>query len=163
MEIIRLNESHGDAVAPLIAAFRAALRSYKGILSESADTPAGKEEFMEYLEAGYPVFAAVESGRMIGYLVCRVEEPTLWVEQIYVCDSCRRQGVASLLFEKAEEIAASMGEDTVFNCVHPNNDGMISFLRSKGYTVLNLIEIRKPYRGEKPSATVHVDNHSFAY
>ena len=56
-----------------------------------------------------------------------------------------------------------MGEDTVFNFVHPNNEGMISFLRSKGYTVLNMIEIRKPYKGEKLTTTVSVDSHLFDY
>ena len=162
LEIIRLNETHGDAVAPLIAAFRVALRSYKGIESEP-DTEAGKEEFLDFLNSGYAVFAAMENGQMVGHIVCRIEEPTLWVEQIYVCDSNRRQGIASMLFEKAEELAASMGEDTVFNYVHPNNEGMISFLRSKGYTVLNMIEIRKPYRGEKLTTTVNVDKNTFDY
>ena len=162
MEIIRLDKSHQDAVAPLIAAFRAALRSYKSI-QPAPDAEAGKEEFLDYLNSGYPVFAAVEDGNMVGYIVCRIEEPALWVEQIYVRAGSRRRGIASLLFEKAEEIASSMGEDTVYNYVHPNNEGMIGFLRSKGYTVLNLIEIRKPYKGEKLTATVNVDHHSFDY
>ncbi len=30
-----------------------------------------------------------------------------------------------MLFHKAKEIAASMGEDTVYNYVHPNNENMI--------------------------------------
>lgn len=68
-----------------------------------------------------------------------------------------------MLFAKAEEIAASMGENTVYNFVHPNNEGMIRFLRAKGYTVLNMIEIRKPYEGEKPTATIHVENELFDY
>ena len=68
-----------------------------------------------------------------------------------------------MLFNKAEEIAASMGENTVYNFVHPNNEGMIRFLRSKGYTVLNMIEIRKPYEGEKLTTTVHVENEAFDY
>jgi ribosomal protein S18 acetylase RimI-like enzyme len=68
-----------------------------------------------------------------------------------------------MLFRKAEETAASMGEDTVYNYVHPNNEGMIAFLRSRGYTVLNMIEIRKPYRGETLSTTVHVDGNEFDY
>ncbi len=71
--------------------------------------------------------------------------------------------MASLLFGKAEEIAGSMGDDTVYNFVHPNNEGMISFLRSKGYTVLNMIEIRKPYGGKKLTTTVRVNDHSFDY
>ena len=65
--------------------------------------------------------------------------------------------------EKAEEIAASMGEDTVYNFVHPNNAGMIAFLRSKGYTVLNMIEIRKPYRDETLTSKIEVGNESFDY
>ena len=56
-----------------------------------------------------------------------------------------------------------MGEDTVYNFVHPNNDGMIAFLRAKGYTVLNLIEIRKPYRDETPKTSIRVGNHTFDY
>ncbi len=46
-----------------------------------------------------------------------------------------------MLFNKAEEI--------VYNFVHPNNKNMIRFFRAKGYTILNMIEIRKPYEGEK--------------
>ena len=68
-----------------------------------------------------------------------------------------------MLFSKAEEIAASMGEDTVYNYVHPNNENMIRFLRSKGYTVLNMIEIRKPYKAEKLTATIHVEKETFDY
>ena len=162
LEIIQLNESHRDAVTPLIAGFRSTLLSYKGIQSEP-DTEDAKEEFLGYLESGYPVFAAVEDGKLVGHLVCRTEGPVLWVEQIYVCEDSRRKGVGSALFEKAEETAAGMGEETVYNYVHPNNAGMISFLRSKGYTVLNLIEIRKPYTGEKLSTKVHVDNEEFDY
>lgn len=69
----------------------------------------------------------------------------LWVEHIFVREDYRRRGIATMLFNKAEEIAASMGEDTVYNFVHPNNEVIIKFLRSKGYTVLNMLEIRKPY------------------
>lgn len=96
-------------------------------------------------------------------IVCRIDHPCLWVEQIFVWEDYRRKGVATLLFNKAEEIASSMGEDTVYNFVHPNNENMIQFLRSKGYTVLNMIEIRKPYKGEKLSTTIHVEKEAFDY
>ena len=163
MEIIRLDESYTDVVAPLIAAFRVTLRAFKGIHSEP-DIEEAKEEFLDFLQTGYPVFAASEHGKLTGYIVCRIEDPgLLWVEHIYVCEENRRQGVASMLFEKAEELGATTGEDTVYNYVHPNNDGMISFLRSKGYTVLNLIEIRKPYRNEKLTTTIRVDGNTFDY
>ena len=162
MELIRIEVPDADRIAPLVAAFRTQLKSYKGIKSQP-DTEAGKEEILEYLESGFPVYAVEDNGAFAGYIVCRIDEPCLWVEQIFVREDCRRKGVATMLFSKAEEIAASMGEETVYNFVHPNNENMIRFLRSKGYTVLNMIEIRKPYQGEKLNTTIHVEKESFDY
>ena len=162
MKIVKIDNSNADKAAKLVADFRVTLRSYKGIRSQP-DIGAGREEITEFLESGFPMFAAEDNGKFIGYIACRIDEPCLWVEHIYVCEEFRLKGAASMLFDKAEEIAHSMGEDTVFNFVHPNNDGMIGFLRSKGYTVLNMIEIRKPYKGEELKTTIHVENNSFDY
>ncbi len=164
MNIIRVDDSAADAIAPLVADFRVTLSSYKGI-SAQPDIESGKKEIIDFLKTGYPVFVAVEKETFVGYIVCRVDDPCpcLWVEHIFVREEYRRKGVATMLFAKAEEIAQSMGEDTVFNYVHPNNVGMIQFLRSKGYTVLNLIEIRKPYKGEKLTAKINVADSVFDY
>ena len=162
MEIIRIDETTSEKVIPLIADFRVTLQSYKGIQAEPNPEWA-REEILEFLDRRYPVFAAEEGGEYVGYMVCRIEEPCLWVEHIFVKDEHRRKGAASMLFTKAEEIACSMGDDTVYNFVHPNNEKMIAFLRSKGYTVLNMIEIRKPYGGEKLTTTIHVNANSFDY
>jgi len=40
---------------------------------------------------------------------------------------------------------------------------MIAFLRKRGYTVLNLIEIRKPYAGEKTTQIIKVGENEFDY
>ncbi len=162
MSIIRIDETTADRIAPLAAAFRVALRSYKGIDSDP-DADAGREEILDFLSSGYPVFADQEDGEWAGYIICRIEEPCLWVEQIYVRPEFRRKGVATRLFEKAEEISGAMGEETVFNYVHPNNEGMIRFLRSKGYTVLNMIEIRKPWKGETLTTEIEVAGNVFDY
>ncbi len=162
MKLIRIGVKDADRVAPLAAAFRVQLKSYKGIRSQP-DTEAGKEEILEFLESGFPVYAVEDGDALAGYIVCRIDEPCLWVEHIFVQEGYRRRGVAAMLFTKAEEIAASMGEDTVYNFVHPNNENMIRFLRSKGYTVLNMIEIRKPYEGEKLTSTIYVGKEPFDY
>ena len=117
----------------------------------------------EDLAAGFPVFAAFVDGEYAGYVVCRVDGEVVWVGSIFVKEKYRRLGIASALHSKAEEIAASYGEDTVYNYVHPNNHRMIAFLRKRGYTVLNLIEIRKPYQGEQPTQTIRVGEHEFDY
>lgn len=151
-----------EKAAEMVAGFRVELNSYKGIVSQP-NANAGKEELLEYQQAGYPVYVAVEDGEAIGYVVCRVDEPCVWVESLFVKKERRRGGVASALFAKAEELAASYGEDMVYNYVHPNNDGMIAFLRKRGYSVLNLIEIRKPYAGEKLSTKIRVQQNEFDY
>lgn len=162
MELVRVSRENVDAIAPLVALFRMQLKLYKGIKSEP-DNEAGKEELLEFLDSDFPVYAVKDNGVFAGYIVCRIDEPCLWVEHIFVKEKYRRRGAATVLFNKAEEIAASMGEDTVYNFVHPNNENMIQFLRTKGYTVLNMLEIRKPYEGEKLMTTIHVENETFDY
>ena len=161
MEIVEIRQVN-DCLAEMVALFRVELRSYKGIVSKT-NIEAGREEMEEYLAAGFPVFAAVVDGKYAGYVVCRVDNEVVWVESIFVKEEYRRQGIASALHSKAEEIAASFGEDTVYNYVHPNNHRMIGFLRKRGYTVLNLIEIRKPYQAEKTATTIRVGEHEFDY
>ena len=161
MEIIEISQVN-DYLAEMVALFRVELRSYKGIVSKP-NVDVGREEMEEYLAAGFPVFAAIVDGAYAGYVVCRVDSEVVWVESIFVKEEYRRHSVASALHNKAEEIAASYGEDTVYNYVHPNNHRMIEFLRKRGYTVLNLIEIRKPYQGEKLTQTIVVGEHDFDY
>lgn len=162
MEIRRLDASCADALAPLAAAFRATLCSLSGFSSQG-DVNMAKEELLEYFQAGYPIYAAEESDTFVGYVVCRTQDGLVWVEQLYVDPAFRRRGIASRLFEQAEALALENGEDTVFNYVHPNNDAVIRFLRARGYTVLNLLEIRKPYRAEKPRRTIDVNGYRFDY
>ena len=110
MKTVRIGIMDADKLAPLAAAFRTQLKSYKGIQSQP-NIDAGKEELLEFLESGFPVYAVEERGVYVGYIVCRIDDPCLWVEQLYVRDDYRRKGIATTLFNKAEEIAASMGED----------------------------------------------------
>ena len=161
MEIIEISQVN-DCLAEMVALFRVELRSYKGIVSKP-NVDVGREEMDEYLSAGFPVFAAMVDGKYAGYVVCRVDSEVVWVESIFVKEEYRRHGIATALHSKAEEIAAFYGENTVYNYVHPNNHRMIAFLRKRGYTVLNLIEIRKPYQGEQPTQTICVGEHEFDY
>ena len=136
MEIVEVKQVN-DEFAEMVAQFRVELRSYKGMVSKP-NLIAGREEMEDYLSARFPVFAALVDGEYAGYLVCRIDGGVVWVESLFVQTDFRRQGVATALHSKAEEISASLGGDTVYNYVHPNNHHMIEFLRKRGYTVLNL-------------------------
>ncbi len=161
IELIEVTEPN-DELAKMASQFRVELNSFKGIVSEP-NIENGRKEIEEYLEAKFLMFAAVVNGEYAGYAVCRVDNEVVWVESIFVKENFRRCGVATALHEKAEEVAASYGEDTVYNYVHPNNHRIISFLRKRGYTVLNLIEIRKPYKDEKLTQVIKVGEHEFDY
>ena len=161
MELIEITQA-SEELAEMAALFRVELRSYKGIAAKP-DLGEGREEMEEYIAAGFPVFAALVNGREAGFMVCRVDGGVVWVEAIFVREEYRRRGVAAALHGKAEEIAASYGGDTVYNFVHPNNHRMIAFLRKRGYTVLNLIEIRRPHKDEKLTQTIAVGEHTFDY
>ena len=59
MNLVSIGVNDADRIAPLVAGFRTTLNSYKGIVSEP-DLGAAKEEIIEYLDKGYPVYAAEE-------------------------------------------------------------------------------------------------------
>lgn len=162
MEIVILERQDVEKIAPLVAAFRVSLKGRKGT-DALPDVSAGEMEMQSYLNAGYPCFAAVEESMFVGYLVCRVDHPTVWVESLFVKEEYRRKGIATELLHMAERLALSFGEETVFHFVHPNNHEMIEFLRKNRYSVLNLIEIRKPYVGETLSQRILVGEHEFDY
>ena len=162
MKIEKLSYEKIDIVAPLVSDFRVTLRAFKGEVIEYAIEDA-KEELTDFLDKNYPVFIALENEKCVGYIVCRIDELCVWVEHIFVSREYRRKHIASALFEKAEEVAAEYGQDTLYNYVHPNNDGIIAFLKSRGYNVLNLIEIRKKYRDEETTTKINVANNEFDY
>ena len=162
MDIRKVDENCFDSVSALVAKFRVELKRYKGIQAVE-DVATAKSELAEYMAAGFPVYACLHNAACVGYMVCRVEHPVVWVESLYVAADKRRSGVASLLYDEAEALAKSYGEDTVYNYVHPNNDGMIQFLAKRGYDVLNLIEIRKKYEHETLAETITVRNNVFNY
>lgn len=162
--IIRLaNGEDEEKLAPLIAQFRVELRQLKGIVSPPKVEYA-KEEFKEYMDVGFPIYVAEEAdGEILGYIVCRVDNSVVWAESIFVSSNARRSGVASGLYEMAGNLAKELGGETVFNWVHPNNHKMINFLSKRGYNVLNLIEIRKPWENEKLTQKIKVGDHEYNY
>ncbi|WP_035290453.1 GNAT family N-acetyltransferase [Clostridium sp. KNHs214] len=162
--IIRRTEfSDEEKISKLIAQFRVELKELKGIKG-TVNIEQAKEEFQEYMEANFPIFIAEDSTEeLLGYLVCRIDNNVVWTESLFVSQSARRNGIASKLYKEAEKVANNLGSDTVFNWVHPNNHKIIKFLSKMGYDVLNLIEIRKPWKNETLTQKIRIGNHEYNY
>ena len=91
------------------------------------------------------------------------EMMVVWLESIYVRPEYRRKGIGKMLLDRAQSIAAEHGNDTLYLYVHPNNDTMLNFLKTNGYDVLNLIEIRKAYPDEQPDTSYTIGDHEYRY
>lgn len=147
----------------LIAEFRVTLASFRGT-TRNADLESATHELDDYQRPGFRIYVAeVADGTIGGYLVCRTDESVVWAESIYVRPDLRRTGVGSVLYRRAEDLVQKLGGKTVYNWVHPNNDIVVSFLRKRGYDVLNLVELRRRHPGERPERRIKVGDHEFRY
>lgn len=155
-------ESDRQQMIQLIADMRVLLAGFRSIEAER-NIESAREELDEYLKKGYPIYVHEKDERILGYLVCRVDDDVVWAESVYVLPDSRRLGVGSALYDEAERLAREKGSETVYNWVHPNNQISLEFLKSRGYTVLNLIEIRRPYDGESLTKRIPVGLNEFDY
>ena len=160
--IIKKAQKHdAKRIVPLIADFRVYLKALHSI-AEKPNPDAAQEEFTEYMQEDLPVYIAFDDDVPAGYIVLKSSGGAVFAESLFVLPCYRRKGIASKLFFIAEEYAKAAGSQCVFNWVHPNNDMMIGFLKSKGYSTLNLIEIRKDNPKAK-TEEIHVGKHIYKY
>ena len=162
MKIRKYQDGDAQQIINLIAEYRVFLSSLKSI-SKSIDLESAKDELDDYLSTRYSVYVAVEKTEIVGYIVCKIDQNVVWAESLFVKPSMRRKGIGSALYSEVESLVEKLDGETIFNWVHPNNNEIISFLEKRGYNVLNLIEIRKPWVGEVTTKEIKVDNHQFRY
>ncbi|MBQ1826441.1 MAG: GNAT family N-acetyltransferase, partial [Erysipelotrichaceae bacterium] len=162
IHLVDINEKNSFAISYMVSDFRIYLASLKGRKIEE-DLNEAAREVSGYIKKGYPVFAVAENGKYQGYAVCRIEDDVVWLESIYVRQPERRRRFGSSLLKRAEEIAAEHGNDTLYINIHPNNEPMIGFLHSKGYDVLNLLELRKKTGNEKLESEYQIGDHKYRY
>ena len=161
---IRLAE-HGDhdRLIQLIAEFRVTMSRFRGS-APPPDLPAAERKLLSYGLPEHQVFVAEsEDGSLVAFMVCHTEAGRVSIEALFVLPEHRRQGVGSLLYDRAENLALEVGDEPISNWVHPNNDRYIAFLRERGYLVLDLIELRKPRSGEGPLQQIKVGKNIFEY
>ncbi len=84
-----------------------------------------------------PGIAAVKRGVVAGLLIYRIEED---MEILSLVSLTRREGVATLLIEKAQEIASCKGCSRVWLTTTNDNRAAIGFYRSMGFEVVKIHE-----------------------
>lgn len=164
MTIRRAESSDRDQIIPLIAEFRVTLSHFRG-KSSVPNLKNAEKELHDYQDKQHHIFVAEDQKRslLVGYLVCRTEGNVVWAEALFVLPAYRFRGIGSQLYQEAENLAEELGSDTVYNWIHPNNNGTVAFLQNQGYTTLNLIEVRRTRPNETPTGKIKVGKHVFDY
>ena len=155
-------EREKENIAQMLIKFRSYLAKLKNKKDEMEIAEA-VEEIDYYLDKEYPIYTAVQENEYLGYFILKFDDDAVWLEHFFVKKQYRGQGIGSQLFKKAEEVLDELGYVNLYNWVHPNNDRMISFLKSQGYDVLNMIEIRKSFENEELSSEFKVGENKFRY
>jgi GNAT superfamily N-acetyltransferase len=159
---IKETEQEKVKIAQMLIDFRRYLAELKNKKDEMEITEA-VEEIDYYLDKEYPIYTAVQENKYLGYFILKFDDDAVWLEHFFVKKQYRGQGIGSRLFKKAEEVLDELGYVNLYNWVHPNNDRMISFLKSQGYDVLNMIEIRKSFENEELNSVFKVGDNKFRY
>jgi ribosomal protein S18 acetylase RimI-like enzyme len=161
---IRLAEPRDhEPLIPLIAEFRVTMCRFRGS-APPPDLETAEETLLSYGQANHHLYVAESEERsLVAFMICRTKESRVSVDALYVMAEYRRQGIGNLLYDRAEELALTLGDEPITNWVHPNNDRFIAFLRKRGYLVLSQIELRRPRSGEGPLSQIKVGKNIFEY
>jgi len=163
MKVRPVEPADHDSLIQLIADFRVTMYRFRGS-APPPDLPHAERKLLAYQSPERQLYVAeAEDSSLVGFIVCCIAAGRVSVEALFVMAEYRRQGVGTMLYDKAEEIAAEVSEEPLSNWVHPNNDRFIAFLRRRGYLVLSLVELRKPAPGEGPFQQIKVGKNIFEY
>ena len=162
LHIVEVGKKNYMNLLYLVSEYRQFLASLKQV-ERKENLEEAQEELEYYLEKKYPMYVASISGKYVGYAVVKIEDDVVWLESLYVRKEYRRQHIATALFEKCEAVAKEYGNETLYLHIHPNNDGIAYFLKTLGYDVLNLIEVRKRYEDEVVEDSYNIHGHEYKY
>ncbi|MCB7137380.1 GNAT family N-acetyltransferase [Cellulosimicrobium marinum] len=89
---------------------------------------------------GGGVLVALQEGRPVGFVLARVldphlfaDEPSLYVEAVYVGEESRRRGVGHALLSATADLASAAGATHVYSVPIPGSRGVQRFLARLGF------------------------------
>jgi ribosomal protein S18 acetylase RimI-like enzyme len=161
--IRKMEADDHDKLIELIAQFQVTMSRFQG-RAKAPDLNAAEDDLDGYNLPNVRVFVAeVDDKELAGFLVCRIGDDVIYAESLFVLAENRRQGVGSALYSEAERLLEELQLGSLHNWVQPNNDRMIGFLRKRGYSVLDKIEVRRIRQGESFMQRIKVGKNAFDY
>lgn len=97
------------------------------------------------------LFMVTKDDHIVGFLRLSYRGPNVaWIEDIFVDQLCRNQGIATQAIKIAENLIKETPEYTAICLdVAPRNDAALKLYHTLGYDNLSIITVRKELNGNK--------------
>lgn len=131
-----------------IMAFFRAHHSQPGIESARAD-------LADWTSEGHDFYKIMGDGQVVGFIHTSMRGPTVcWIEDIFVDENLRRQGIASKAIGLVEEVIWEKGVQGISMDVAPYNLPALKLYHRLGYDQLSIVTVRKD---KKTFSTAHTE------
>ena len=116
------------------------------------------ETLRSWLTPGNALYIIRRDGAAAGFLRLGLRGPNAaWLEDIFVDERLRGQGIATQAIRAAEQIVRDMpGYTALCLDVQPENENALRLYHALGYDTLNLLCLRKNFDGGKPESKTMV-------
>lgn len=119
-------------------------------------------DIAEWTKESHDLFVITKSGQPVGFLHLNMRGSTVcWIEDIFVAEEFRRQGIASEAIMQAEELLRKRGVKGVSMDVVPDNLPALRLYHRLGYDRLSIITVRKDFDEFETARTEEISGLSF--
>ncbi|HOJ00580.1 MAG TPA: GNAT family N-acetyltransferase [Anaerolineaceae bacterium] len=147
VELIPYSDTYEEETVKRIADFFGYHSSLLNIEKKEAEESIteARDTLREWQAEAHEFYIIVFQGKRIGFLHLWYKGPQVaWIEDIYVDEEYRSQGIASHAIRKAEEIVKDHPDYTaVCLDVVPRNENALRLYYKLGYDSVNIITLRK--------------------
>ena len=111
------------------------------------DEAQARENLSDWTQADHELYDILGDGKPVGFLHLNMRGSTVcWIEDIFVAEHLRGQGIASKAIELAEEILRRRGVTGVCMDVVPDNIAALKLYHRLGYDRLSTVTVRKDFQ-----------------
>ena len=126
------------------------------------DETQARENLSDWTQADHELYDILGDGKPVGFLHLNMRGSTVcWIEDIFVAEHLRGQGIASKAIELAEEILRRRGVTGVCMDVVPDNIAALKLYHRLGYDRLSTVTVRKDFQPFETDRTERIAGMDF--
>ncbi|ANU52637.1 GNAT family N-acetyltransferase [Acutalibacter muris] len=116
----------------------------------------------EWTSEGHALYAIFSNGLEVGFLHMGSRGDACdWLEEVFVREDFRRQGIGSTAIEAAWAMLREKGLETMYLEVVPANEGAIRLYHRLGFTNLNTLTLNRSVKEKRQLGTQNIGGLEF--